>query len=39
MFYKTASKNHKIKLLMLLTKFKKQDYISQIVSPDMEISH
>lgn len=34
-----ASNDHKIKVLMMLSKFKRQDYVSQIVSQEMEISH
>lgn len=34
-----ASNDHKIKVLMMLSKFKRQDYVSQDVSPEMEISH
>ena len=34
-----ASNDHKIKVLMMLSKFKRQDYVSQVVSPSMEIIH
>jgi hypothetical protein len=34
-----ASNNHKIKILMMLCKYKKHDYISQVVTQEMEASH
>jgi hypothetical protein len=34
-----ASSNHKIKVLMILCKFKRHDYISNIDTPEMEGSH
>ena len=34
-----ASNNHKIKVLMMLCKYKRHDYISQGVTPEMEASH
>lgn len=34
-----SSQNHKIKLLILLTKFKQHDYITQVVTPEIESSH
>lgn len=34
-----ASTNHRIKLIMLFSKFKKQDYISQVVTSEMDLEH
>lgn len=34
-----ASNNHKIKVIMMLTKFKEHDYISQVVTSEMEQDH
>jgi hypothetical protein len=39
LFYKSASKNHKVKVLMLLTKYRQFDITLSDISPEMRASH